>query len=308
MRNRKVRVAEIRHLSREFIREHGLVSGDSPTGLPTSLCHILIELESHGSLNQMQLAQILKIDKSSISRNIKKMADEKWIVVSPDPEDPRYNMVSLTAVGKKMVGKVNRMANEEVIETFLPLSDEEEEHIISGMMTHVKALKRKRALREYHIRPIQQKDNLEIMAIIKKVLKEFGADRPGFAFVDPELEDMQKAFSGNRSMYFIVERRSDKKVVGGAGLGPLAGGDKYMCELKKMYFLTEVRGLGLGKILFEYLLSEAQKKGYEQCYLETLKSMEAANHLYYKYGFKPLAKPMGNTGHFGCDAWYIKKI
>ena len=50
------------------------------------------------------------------------------------------------------------------------------------------------------------------------------------------------------------------------------------------------------------------KKYYEECYIETLNNMIAANKFYKKYGFKNLNKPLGNTGHYSCDVWYIKKL
>ena len=45
--------------------------------------------------------------------------------------------------------------------------------------------------------------------------------------------------------YFVVEL--DGRVVGGAGIGPLAEGPAGTCELRKMYFLGEARGQGQGQ-------------------------------------------------------------
>ena len=50
------------------------------------------------------------------------------------------------------------------------------------------------------------------------------------------------------------------------------------------------------------------RKGNEKCYLETLSNMIAANKFYLKYGFTRLDKPGGDTGHYACDVWYIKKL
>lgn len=65
-----------------------------------------------------------------------------------------------------------------------------------------------------------------------------------------------------------------------------------VCELKKMYLLPEGRGLGLGQILLDKVLSYAKKKGYKQCYLETLQSMDKTSRLYKKTGFIWLDKPI----------------
>jgi putative acetyltransferase len=36
--------------------------------------------------------------------------------------------------------------------------------------------------------------------------------------------------------------------------------------------------------------------------------MKQARALYAKNGFEPLNQPLGNTGHFGCNAWYLKTL
>ena len=60
--------------------------------------------------------------------------------------------------------------------------------------------------------------------------------------------------------------------------------------------------------LLEKLLDKAKKMGYDQCYLETMLRLPEANSLYKRFGFELLAKPIGNTGHYSCDAWYLKKL
>jgi putative acetyltransferase len=36
--------------------------------------------------------------------------------------------------------------------------------------------------------------------------------------------------------------------------------------------------------------------------------MEAARKLYAKNGFLSLEQPMGNTGHYSCNVWMLRKI
>lgn len=60
--------------------------------------------------------------------------------------------------------------------------------------------------------------------------------------------------------------------------------------------------------MLQKILTQAKEYGYKQCYLETLHNMEKANDLYNKFEFILLDKPLGDTGHYGCDAWYIKKL
>ena len=78
-----------------------------------------------------------------------------------------------------------------------------------------------------------------------------------------------------------------------------------MCELRKMYFLPELRGRGAGDALMQRCLDAARTLGYRQCYLETLTGMDAAQKLYGRHGFKPVCSAMGRTGHFSCDRFYL---
>ncbi len=75
-----------------------------------------------------------------------------------------------------------------------------------------------------------------------------------------------------------------------------------------MYFLTALRGTGMGNRLLHICLQHARNLGYRLCYLETLQSMSHARHLYGKYGFKKLDSSMGSTGHTSCNAWMSCKL
>ena len=59
-----------------------------------------------------------------------------------------------------------------------------------------------------------------------------------------------------------------------------------VCELKRMFFLPECRGRQLGKqqvaVALEWASSSAG--GYNYCILDTKRRLEAANHVYEKYG------------------------
>jgi putative acetyltransferase len=159
---------------------------------------------------------------------------------------------------------------------------------------------------DFLIRPIEARDNIAVANIIRTVMPEFGADGPGFAIHDAEVDDMQTSYSRERSAYFVVERNGI--VIGGGGVAPLEGGDADVCELRKMYFLPEARGIGAGTSMMQRCLEAARGFDFKRCYLETLTGMDAAQALYRKHGFTMLDAPMGGTGHFSCDQFYILKL
>jgi len=158
----------------------------------------------------------------------------------------------------------------------------------------------------YLIRPIAPTDNTAMAAIIRTVMPEFGADGPGFAIHDAEVDTMYESYAQPRSSYFVLER--DGVVLGGGGVAPLQNADPDVCELRKMYFLPTARGIGAGTAMMQRCLDAARALGYRRCYLETLTGMDAAQALYRRSGFAPICQAMGGTGHHGCDRYYLRDL
>lgn len=154
------------------------------------------------------------------------------------------------------------------------------------------------------IREIQEKDNKQVESLIRTCLIEFGANKPGCAWTDPNLGCFYQVYQNEKSKYWVVEE--DGKIVAGCGIGPL-GNIENVCELQKMYSLKEVRGSGIAVKLLKLSL-EFAKEYYTECYLETFENMRAANKFYLKNGFIQLDRPLVETEHYACDVWYIKKI
>ena len=156
------------------------------------------------------------------------------------------------------------------------------------------------------IREVREEDNVALAAAIRQVLIDIGVPKVGTAYADPELDFMFKAYQKPRSAYFILEE--DGIVLGGAGIAPLAGEDSRICELQKMYFLSQARGKGLWQKMMEHCLAFAKTQDFDLCYLETLPSMKAAQKLYRKTGFTYIDGPMGSTGHTSCNVWLTKAL
>jgi len=156
------------------------------------------------------------------------------------------------------------------------------------------------------IRKIQPGDNKAVAKVIRDVLVEHNVPKVGTAYADASLDCMFETYSAGRSAYFVVEREG--KIIGGAGIAPLANGPSDTCELQKMYFLAEARGRGLGAAMMEKCLQSATEFGFAQCYLETMPYMHAAQKLYKDSGFDYIDAPMGNTGHSSCPVWMLAPL
>lgn len=179
------------------------------------------------------------------------------------------------------------------------------------------------------IREIEPRDNAAVESIIRGCLLEFGGDREGTAWWDPDLGRFSEIYNSEERKYWVAEdggkmdlaaaateqstrcrlpKAAGGRIIGGVGIAPLEGADNSgICELQKMYCLPEARGTGVAGELIKIALEHAAKF-YDRCYLETFGNMTAAQRFYEKHGFSRIDKPLGNTGHYGCDVMLIKQL
>lgn len=157
----------------------------------------------------------------------------------------------------------------------------------------------------YTIREIESKDNKIIETIIRNALIEYGGNHEGTAWADPDLGRFSEIYGTTGKRYWVAEDEQGR-VVGGTGIGPLPGAEG-VCELQKMYCITEARGTGISHQLMNVALEYA-KNHYKQCYLETLDNMVSAQRFYEKFGFHRTDVSPVTTEHFACDVKYIKDL
>ncbi len=156
------------------------------------------------------------------------------------------------------------------------------------------------------LRPIQKTDDAALGKLIKTVLAEFKANKPGTAYFDESTDHLSAVFTNPRSAYWVIEE--NEKIIGGGGIFPTEGLPSETCELVKLYLYPEARGKGLGKALMENCFEKAVELGYKNMYLETMPELNQAISMYEKMGFIHQCSALGNSGHFGCDIWMVKNL
>ncbi|MFN5022525.1 MAG: GNAT family N-acetyltransferase [Chitinophagaceae bacterium] len=157
------------------------------------------------------------------------------------------------------------------------------------------------------IRPIEQKDNIDIAKVIRGALEEFGANKPGTVYFDPTTDALFELFNNTPGSYYYIAT-IDNNVVGGAGIFPTENLPNGTCELVKLYLHKDARGTGLGKQLLNTAMQWAKENGYTQVYLESMPELSKAVTIYENVGFKRIHQPLGNSGHCGCDIWMVKNL
>lgn len=133
------------------------------------------------------------------------------------------------------------------------------------------------------IREATNADLRQVTSLISSVLLEFGLNFEPDG-TDADLKDLEKSYF-SRGGYFEVVVNSSGTIVGTIGLYII---DEESCELRKMYLVPEVRGLGLGRDLLERTITRARELGYKRMILETQSALKQAIKLYTGFGFKAI--------------------
>jgi putative acetyltransferase len=71
-----------------------------------------------------------------------------------------------------------------------------------------------------------------------------------------------------------------------AGSIALRRHDAHSCEMKRLYLRPEFLRQGFGKLMAKHIIQDARQIGYERILLDTLPSMQAAQGIYEKLGFR----------------------
>jgi putative acetyltransferase len=303
-------VLPLRRASRELVRELGFLDHQpEPSGLSHPQCHALIELGERGPLSQNDLAAILRLDKSRVSRVVAEVL-ALGLVRKDKGSDARSRIVALTARGRTRLARIHADASARVEIALTQLSADDRGAAVHGLELYAGALVQSRRRAAYSIRPVKRPDRAGVGKLIRTVMSEFGASGPGYASSDPELLDMHASYNahGTRAAYWVVVHGEPGRVVGGGGFAPLTGGDKQICELRKMYLYSELRGLGIGAELVAMCINGATKAGFRVMYLETMHKMTRAHALYERHGFRRIAGPKGETGHHGAEVFYERAL
>lgn len=159
---------------------------------------------------------------------------------------------------------------------------------------------------EIVFRPIEEKDNPAMAALIRGILEEFGLARPGTVYTDPTTDALYQLFQAEGSAYLVAE--SGGVLVGGCGIYPTPGLPDGCGELVKFYVASACRGQGIGRDLLQANLAVARALGYQQLYLESFPELSKAVSMYEKAGFRELPHALGQSGHTACTLWMLKDL
>lgn len=102
-------------------------------GLGISHCHALVEVGRKGSLSVNDLAQTLRLDKSTISRTINNLVEQDLIIRESDPSDRRYVDVKLSPQGEKAFNFVEATMESYYLRVLEAIPEDRREQVLESL-------------------------------------------------------------------------------------------------------------------------------------------------------------------------------
>ena len=145
MANESPRAAELEHLLTQLIRmlSPALSAGDAGAPVPalsTSEARALIELVSARGIAQGELAGLLGLDKSTVSRLASGLERKGWIRRGRDEDNQRYVRLYLTPEGGEVAGQLWQAWQSRQARILAKLSADERAGLMTGLGGLVRGL------------------------------------------------------------------------------------------------------------------------------------------------------------------------
>ena len=297
MANDSLLVEELRAVSRSMVRALGFMGGDfAGTDLSPSAVHALLEIE-RGGLSARDLAERLRLEKSSVSRLLRKLVDAGEVLESAGAGDGRVKHLSLSDSGHRRVAAIHAFARAQVAQALERLPSGQDRAVLDGMRLYAGALSAsgplQRSAPEIDIRPGYQTG---LIARITQMHALFYARQAGFGQPFESVVATGLAeFCGRleRPANGIWTALRGEQTVGsvaidGEDLGP------GVAHLRWFIVDDSTRGLGAGRRLLQAALDFVDGRGYPETHLWTFSGLLAARRLYEAHGFRCVEERPGS--------------
>jgi len=134
----------LRELIRELVRKLGILDKSEAAccGTTVSQCHAIVEVGRAKSISLNELAEILYLDKSTMSRTINNLVQAGLVERELHPEDRRYITIILTNEGEKAFHSIEVSMEEYFSEIFSSIPKEKQKQVLESIMLLVDAVKK----------------------------------------------------------------------------------------------------------------------------------------------------------------------
>jgi DNA-binding MarR family transcriptional regulator len=139
-------IDDIRAASRLMVRELGFMETTvAASDYPPSAVHTILEIGIRGPMTSGQIAGVLHLEKSSVSRLVRKLIESGELREMLDAEDGRVKPLTLTAKGRRTLSALHDFGRRQVFGALSQLSESERNAVREGLILYARALKADRA-------------------------------------------------------------------------------------------------------------------------------------------------------------------
>lgn len=293
------RIDKMRSAARHIVRELGFMQkGLAGTDLSPSAVHTIIEL-GYGTVNTASdLGALLHLEKSSVSRLVKRLAKDGLIQAKPDPADNRSRALSLTDKGQTLLCDVEGFGRRQLQSALETLPKDDVTQIEAGLTLFARSLNLQNQRAKAITPQIEVREGYcaGVIASVAHLHATFYAQHYGFGAVferkvATEMSEFMGRIDNPKNTTFSAYLGND--LLGSVSLDgeDLGGGASHL-----RWFIVSPRaqGMGIGNLLLGKATDFVDNGGFDRTRLWTFRGLDAARHLYEKYGFK-LANEMPGT-------------
>ena len=137
---------ELQQQIQAFVRQFGLLHQDqTPCGrpVPTSQAHAIQVLGHREGITQQMLADQLNLDKSTTSRLVGQLVDQRWVTRSVNPQNRRETQLSLTPQGRRVLAEVSEAAVAKYQALWQQIPPEKRPQVLESLTLLTEALREK---------------------------------------------------------------------------------------------------------------------------------------------------------------------
>ena len=112
-------------------------------GITVAQCHVLMEIGKLNKISIVDLASILGLDKSTLSRTIDGMVETGLVERAPNPEDRRYLKLTLTDQGKNLFDSINCTFDQYYQDVFAAIPPDKHQQVTESLSLLAGAIAKK---------------------------------------------------------------------------------------------------------------------------------------------------------------------
>jgi len=113
-------------------------------GVSLAQCHLLLEVELRGASNVTELADILALDKSTMSRTVDALVNAGSLNREMAPDSRRQQVISLTKEGKARAQSINRACDSTYVRLLDFIPEEKRASVVESVALLAGAMRRLR--------------------------------------------------------------------------------------------------------------------------------------------------------------------